>query len=182
MRNSLIEQKILFSNEDCNYIKNLFKDTDFKRSLVTVHNDDIYSDFRTSEEVLIDFSLDKKNIILSKLKDIGIYETPSYFSVLRYDVGQEFKKHRDNAGQQNKTNSNRFKTVVIQLSNENDYDGGELVVYYNRKEVIISKEIGNTIVFDSSLEHKVERVKKGRRYSIVFWTEKPKSGVNNTLI
>lgn len=179
MRNDLIEEKILFSEDECDYIKTLFKDDDFKRSMVISHSGDGgYSNMRTSNGLLLDFNIDKKNIISSKLRDIGIYGKLYTFSVLRYDVGQEFKKHRDNIGTFNK----RFKTVIIQLSSETEYEGGELIIHNNGDEIVASKKLGNTIVFHSSLEHQVEKITSGRRYSIVFWIGKGNLNINNSLI
>lgn len=183
MRNDLIQQKVLFSSQECEYLKSLFNDTDFKRSMVSSRNEfGSYSDNRTSDGIVLPFSVDKKNILSTKLNELEIFGNPYTFSILRYDVGQEFKKHIDNIGPTSQRYEKRFKTIVIQLSSETKYEGGELIINNNGSEVVASKELGNTIVFHSSLEHWVEKVTNGRRYSIVFWVEKEHLNINNTLI
>lgn len=184
MGNNSIEQKVLFTVDECNYLKTLFNDDNFKRSRVSVNNDkdNEYSDVRTSEDIFLTFESDKKNILINKLTDMGIVGIPHSFSVLRYDIGQQFKKHRDNSGSHSKRYDKRFKTVVIQLSDEVDYEGGDLVIYNDGKEMVASKKIGNTIIFHSSLEHELKTLTNGRRYSIVFWLEKEHLNLKHDLI
>ena len=182
MRNDLISQTILFSKEECDYLKTLYNDDDFERSRISSNNKHGgYSSMRTSYGLYLDFKTDERCILSEKLKLIGIIKPPTHFSVLRYDVGQEFKKHKDNIGDSDIRFQKRFKTIVIQLSDKNDYDGGELVIYEGGKEITASSEVGNTIVFHSFMEHEVKKVLKGRRYSIVFWIEKEQLSLNNSL-
>lgn len=184
MGNNSIEQKVLFTVDECKYLKTLFNDDNFKRSRVSLKNDkdNQYSDVRTSEDIFLTFESDKKNVLINKLTDMGIVGIPQSFSVLRYDIGQQFKKHRDNSGSHSKRYDKRFKTVVIQLSNKEEYEGGSLIIYDNDKEVMISNNIGNTIIFDSSLLHEVTKITSGRRYSIVFWLEKENFNLKYDLI
>lgn len=62
--------------------------------------------------------------------------------------------------------STRKLSLSVQLSDPNDYEGGELVLhgYENEKPV---KEIGSVIVFPSYLSHRVNRVTTGERWSLV---------------
>jgi hypothetical protein len=183
MGTNLIEQKILFTKEECEYLKSLFSDGDFKRSQVGDNKSDSeYSSKRTSYDIFLPFGVDTKNVLFNKLKKIGIVETPYSFSVLRYDIGQQFKKHRDNGGAHGKKYEKRYKTVIIQLSNEDEYEGGDLVIYNNNEEVTASKEIGNTIIFHSSLEHELKKLTNGRRYCVVFWLEKENFNLKYDLI
>jgi hypothetical protein len=183
VRNDLVEQKVLFSKQECEYLKTLFNDIDFKKSKINDKNSNIqYSDERTSYDIFLNFEIDTKNILINKLKEIGIKGEFYYFSVLRYDIGQEFKKHTDNIGSPNTPHSKRFKTVIIQLSNENEYEGGDLIIYNNDETITASKQIGNTIIFHSSLEHEVTKLTKGRRYCIVFWLEKKNIDIKHYFI
>jgi PKHD-type hydroxylase len=183
MGSDLIEQKTLFSKEECDYLKTLFSDDDFQRSRITdnkSHGE--YSNTRTSYDIFLPFGVDNKNVLIDKLRENGIYGTVYSFTVLRYDIGQEFKKHRDNGGAHSKRYEKRYKTVIIQLSNEDEYEGGDLVIYNNDEEITASKEIGNTIIFHSSLEHELKKLTKGRRYCIVFWLEKENFKLKYDLI
>jgi len=64
----------------------------------------------------------------------------------------------------------RKLSFSLQLSDENDYDGGELVFLDpNGKEIIQSKKKGTLVIFDSRQFHKVNPVTRGVRHSLVGW-------------
>tara|TARA_R100001460_G_scaffold106934_2_gene155004 strand:- start:619 stop:1260 length:642 start_codon:yes stop_codon:yes gene_type:complete len=67
----------------------------------------------------------------------------------------------------------RKLSFSIQLSSPDDYEGGELILYKNDKEIIAPKEKGTIIFFESDISHKVNEVKKGTRYSLVGWVKGP---------
>jgi predicted 2-oxoglutarate/Fe(II)-dependent dioxygenase YbiX len=172
-------QKKLFNSDECDYFKSLSDDKSFKRSKVTGYNDlDIISKHRTSSESMIQLNNDLSNRILDKLKEFKIKSLPEFFIILKYNKNQEFKRHNDSGLQY----PNRYKTLIIQLSNETDYDGGELCIFHNGKTIISSKEIGNVIMFDSSIDHCANKIKEGIRYSMVFWLLIDNFGLNKTLI
>ena len=62
----------------------------------------------------------------------------------------------------------RKLSCVIQLSDPNDYEGGELILYLPSK-FVVPKKRGTFIVFPSFLPHAVFPVTKGVRYSSVSW-------------
>lgn len=71
------------------------------------------------------------------------------------------------------TEFDRKLSVVVQLSDPNEYEGGELML----KETSIPanfKKRGSVIVFPSYLEHCVTPVTKGTRYSLVSWVCGPR--------
>jgi len=174
-----IEEQILFTKEECDYIKSLWNENDFKPSTITKGDvSNIVSDSRTSDSLFISSSTDEKNLILNKLNILGIKTLPSEINVLRYKKDNEFKLHTDSSS----TYSDRYKTLVIQLSDENDYSGGSLILYEGTKKYEASKKLGNVVMFSSQLEHKAEKIEEGIRYSMVMWLEKTHFGFNNTLI
>jgi PKHD-type hydroxylase len=68
----------------------------------------------------------------------------------------------------------RKLSLTIQLSAPEDYEGGELAIYFNKDAEIMPKELGKMIVFPSYALHEVRPVTKGTRYSLVAWvTGKP---------
>jgi predicted 2-oxoglutarate/Fe(II)-dependent dioxygenase YbiX len=180
MRSDIVEQKILFSKEECDYLKTLFNEDEFVRSDVTYDfKSSEHSKNRTSYGVLIDASKDQKNLIQDRLKLIGVDSKLQSFSVLRYEVGQEFKRHTDNITKFGNKHTHRFKTIVIQLSDEDEYEGGELVIFDSDEKLIISKKLGNVVCFFSHLEHQVNKIISGKRYSIVLWASKEDIISNN---
>jgi predicted 2-oxoglutarate/Fe(II)-dependent dioxygenase YbiX len=64
----------------------------------------------------------------------------------------------------NDINDERVYTVIIQLSEESDYEGGTLIV----GGVDVSKEIGNVVIFKSTDVHEVTKITKGTRKVCVF--------------
>ena len=64
--------------------------------------------------------------------------------------------------------SKRKISIVVQLSDEKDYEGGELLI--NTGQMLVpSKKQGSVILFPSFLMHKVEPLRSGSRYSLVSW-------------
>jgi PKHD-type hydroxylase len=89
---------------------------------------------------------------------------------------QGFYSKHDDCG-----NSSRLENFVdirklsftIQLSNPEDYEGGELVFYNDNQEFNAPKTKGTIIFFQSNILHEVKPVKKGTRYALVSWVQGP---------
>jgi predicted 2-oxoglutarate/Fe(II)-dependent dioxygenase YbiX len=175
---SFIEKK-LFTQDECEYFKSLSNDKLFERSgIIGGNNTIVVSEYRTSTQVVIQINSDLSDIILEKVKDFGIKTLPEYFIILKYDKTQEYKRHNDSALDY----PNRYKTLIIQLSNETDYEGGELCIFHNDEIITSSKEVGNVIMFDSSIDHLANKIKTGIRYSLVFWLSIDNFGLTKSLI
>jgi hypothetical protein len=174
-----IIQKKLFTKNECEYFKSLSNNKVFDRSRITEYtSSNVISEYRTSQEVSILLDIDLSNMILEKIKEFGIKTLPNYFIILKYDKNQEFKKHNDSGVEY----PNRYKTLIIQLSDDIEYKGGELCIFEKDTEVIASKDIGNVIMFDSSIEHCANKIQEGVRYSMVFWLSIDNFGLNKSLI
>jgi predicted 2-oxoglutarate/Fe(II)-dependent dioxygenase YbiX len=175
---SFIEKK-LFTQDECEYFKSLSNDKLFERSgIIGGNNTIVVSEYRTSTQVVVQINSDLSDIILEKVKDFGIKTLPEYFIILKYDKTQEYKRHNDSALDY----PNRYKTLIIQLSNETDYEGGELCIFHNDEIITSSKEVGNVIMFDSSIDHLANKIKTGTRYSLVFWLSIDNFGLTKSLI
>lgn len=68
---------------------------------------------------------------------------------------------------------NRKISLTVQLSDSNDYTGGDLQFMTNRDVRTSPKEKGDVIIFPSYLLHKVNRVNSGTRHSLVLWRHGP---------
>jgi PKHD-type hydroxylase len=91
-----------------------------------------------------------------------------------YSKGEFYNWHVDST--MNNNDIDRKLTCVLQLSDKDDYEGGELQVLhpgYHGMEVA-PKEKGSLIVFDSRLAHRVKPIKSGRRISLVSWAIGPR--------
>jgi predicted 2-oxoglutarate/Fe(II)-dependent dioxygenase YbiX len=83
-------------------------------------------------------------------------------SLHKYSKGDSFTKHID----LNANFPDRRWNLGIQL-NEN-YTGGEYVCYdENNNEIILSKEVGTAIAYNSTTLHEIREIHSGERWSIV---------------
>jgi len=69
--------------------------------------------------------------------------------------------------------SNRKLSITVQLSNPDEYEGGELQFMINQNVFTAPKEPGTAIVFPSFDLHRVTPVTSGCRMSIVGWISGP---------
>lgn len=60
-------------------------------------------------------------------------------------------------------------SVTIQLSEADEYEGGELQFMVGKEPITVPKGKGVTIVFPSYFLHRVTPVTKGKRKSLVVW-------------
>ena len=81
--------------------------------------------------------------------------------------------HQDGIFNNNSTNLNRKLSLTIQLSDPNEYEGGDLEIYWPHPEkgeiLKVPKEKGKIIIFPSYMWHRVTPVTKGIRKSLVWW-------------
>lgn len=68
---------------------------------------------------------------------------------------------------------NRKLSMSLQLSDPNDYEGGELLLHLSNNPTVISKQKGLMVFFPSHTLHEVTPVTKGERYSLVAWIHGP---------
>jgi PKHD-type hydroxylase len=67
----------------------------------------------------------------------------------------------------------RKLSLSVQLSDPNDYKGGEFEMLFGRKPQKIGRERGLTVFFPSYTLHRVKPVTQGTRYSLVAWISGP---------
>jgi len=79
--------------------------------------------------------------------------------------GGYYGKHVDAAG----TVPVRKLSFTLQLSDPNEYEGGDLCLYFNDEPIRVNRKQGFVAVFPSWALHEVEPVTKGTRYSLVVW-------------
>lgn len=116
----------------------------------------------------------KPNRYADKLLDWG--ETQLGFQIKRdgcnlilhkFFEGDYFDKHRDNVKREN-----NFRTYVLGFNLNDDYDGGEYIVYSD-KEKILDKRPGVPYIMKSDQLHEVKPVVKGiRKSALIFLLEK----------
>lgn len=67
----------------------------------------------------------------------------------------------------------RKLSVSVQLSNPDDYEGGDLELKFGGKSDRVTRERGMVTFFPSWTLHRVRPVTKGTRYSLVAWVSGP---------
>ena len=65
--------------------------------------------------------------------------------------------------------SQRKLSICVQLSDPEEYEGGELELFYQADPVVAQKTRGTAVVFPSYTMHRVTPVTKGTRSSLVVW-------------
>ena len=86
------------------------------------------------------------------------------YEIKRYQGGDYFGSHFDNYGALSE-NIDRKLTIVVFLSKENSYGGGELNIF--GKDVKI--EQGSVVAFPSFFPHSVKKITAGERWSVITW-------------
>lgn len=65
-------------------------------------------------------------------------------------------------------------TVIVGLTDKNNYEGGDFVLAGGKKNIIIKLTAGEAIVFPSIALHKVTPVTSGTRNTLVTWLKGPR--------
>lgn len=100
--------------------------------------------------------------------DLNGFTEPLQFTEYNAPSGH-YVKHIDRG----QTIYPRKLSIVLQLSDPNAYEGGNLELHYEDEPIIAPKNIGKLIVFPSFTLHSVTPITKGTRYSLVAWLGGP---------
>lgn len=176
LNGNMFNQEIILTKNECKSIIEM--NNGFTQSKLGTDRVGYVSNIRTSTESKVYTSREVKSILLPKLLKYGVTNLPNKFSILKYEIGQEFKKHRDVGGSPGI--DKRYKTLIIQLSE--NYKGGELVIWDNDDEVVCDTTIGNMILFPSNLYHQAKVLEEGIRYVMVFFLKRKNFGIRKSII
>jgi PKHD-type hydroxylase len=102
---------------------------------------------------------------------------PLQYTVYKSDILGHYKWHRDTFF--TKPNMyDRKLTLVMQLSDSDDYEGGDLILeddfFANKPDPMEMRAKGSIFIFPAFIKHTVTPVTKGIRRSLVAWAEGPK--------
>ena len=112
--------------------------------------------------------------IRKKLDDHAVFQAAAQIRMMgpmmvsRYDVGQEYGLHVDNAFM-GKTRADLSYTLF--LSDADSYEGGALRLELPAGSQAIRLPAGSLILYPSTSLHCVETVTRGQRLAIVGWIE-----------
>jgi PKHD-type hydroxylase len=74
-------------------------------------------------------------------------------------------------------NLGHFSTTIF-LSDPDEYDGGELVLYLDGKEVFFKPKAGRSVTYLTGIGHRVNKVTRGTRLACIFWTKSKWDNLN----
>ncbi len=165
--------KEMFSSEECEKIKALFKDGFDGR--VGAGAGELNKEIRSSELSFFGWSQETAWIYDRLYRFIHACNVSRYnFSIAGFYEQMQlthYKKAGDHYGWHQDIGhgalSVRKLSAVIQLSNPKDYTGGKLE-FAGYKDNIPSDQ-GDLILFPSYMSHRVTPLTKGERWSLVVW-------------
>jgi PKHD-type hydroxylase len=99
--------------------------------------------------------------------------TISEIELLKYKNGNKYEMHQD-VGWHDYPFQRKL-TMIVQLSNSDDYEGGDLIFQYDNTNEVADKirDKGSIIIFPSMMHHAITPITKGERLSLVTWIEGP---------
>ena len=115
-------------------------------------------------------ALERSPLFMSAALPLNVF--PPLFN--RYEGGQLFDNHVDNAIRQVNGTSHRVRTdlsATLFLSSPEEYDGGELAVEDTYGVHSVKLPAGNLILYPSSSLHHVRPVTRGARLASFFWVQ-----------
>lgn len=108
-------------------------------------------------------------------RELGVttteFEEPLRY--LRYAAGGHFSCHVDHFKRVPSWLPVRKLSFTVPLSRREEYDGGDLELFFGLEPTKMPQEPGNVIVFPSFVLHQVNPVTRGVRRSLVGWVLGP---------
>ena len=152
-------------------VKEKFLDTSICQELIDEHEEKVLkgsSVYNKGTYSKYDFPINHS--IHQKLAQVWV-EANDYFgtnidfvepyNIKKYSFGNFYDYHTDHFT----SKLDRRLSMVVQLSNSNDYGGGDLQVI----DKSVTREIGSVIIFPSYYRHKVSQVGFGERWVLIGW-------------
>jgi predicted 2-oxoglutarate/Fe(II)-dependent dioxygenase YbiX len=137
-----------------------------------------YNFYKTFPYLMDRIKNELENNDVFNIKGFTIDLTSELIQFTEYKPGEFYGWHTDIDEYQT---NNRYCSMVIQLNNE--YEGGKLQLKDNENVINMEPGKGNLFIFKSDILHQVNKVTKGKRYSLVSWMHlKPIPNFKKTLI
>ena len=116
--------------------------------------------------------VDKAVLINNKVWNFDLFSADIPIQYVEYD--EEYNGHYDwNLDIGNTHNSKRKLSISIQLSDDNEYQGGNLLFFNSTTQLKACRKKGYMTLFPSYLLHKVNPVTRGKRKALVLWITGP---------
>jgi len=124
---------------------------------------------------------DNLHWVYQRLTDIIVPLNKDFFKFDLYGIneGLQFTNYKAPSGKYGKhidrtmNMAVRKLSVSIQLTNPDEYEGGDLCIYDGDRAEKMDKKQGTLVMFPSYVLHEVTPVTKGERNSLVTWVTGP---------
>jgi len=162
-----------FSKEECQKIINIAKD----KGLIKGTTKGVTKDVRDSKVSWL-YPVDGIDWVFRRVTDITLNLNERFFKfdLFGLNEGFQFTNYEAPSGKYGKhvdraiNSPVRKLSISIQLTNPEEYEGGELKLYDGEEEgIVMDKAQGTLIIFPSYVLHEVIPITKGTRNSLVTW-------------
>ena len=160
-----------FSKEECQTIINIAKNKGLIKGKTKEE-----SDVRDSKISWL-YPVDNMDWVFRRVTDITLNLNERFFKfdLFGLNEGFQFTNYEAPSGKYGKHVDRlinfpvRKLSISVQLTNPEEYEGGELYLYDEDKGTLMDKTQGTLIIFPSYVLHEVMPVTKGERNSLVTW-------------
>ena len=176
----LLQVPKVLSPEQVTQFRQLLDQTDWADGRVTAgyqsaqskHNQQLPEESPVAQQLgeIILGALQRSPLFLSAALPLKVF--PPLFN--RYEGGQSFGSHVDNAIRQVKGTPHRIRTdlsATLFLSSPDEYDGGELVIEDTYGLHSVKLAAGDLVLYPASSLHLVRPVTRGARTASFFWIQ-----------
>lgn len=166
----------LFLPHEIERINALWSDSESVGAVMSSGGPEYKQELRKSDVHFIHHNEDSR-WIYDKLAGVVLQCNAQYFGfdlsgfeeslqLAKYGVDDYFQWHMDFGPNEI---SHRKLSVTVQLTDPDEYEGGDLLFRINDREEKAPRTRGTVVVFPSFIHHKVTSVTRGQRRSIVAW-------------
>jgi PKHD-type hydroxylase len=167
----------VFSKEECEKIVEIGKSYSLKTALTIEEMQTGNSSGIRDSNVAWLNPCGELDFVYRKLTDVVLSLNSSYFNfhLTGFTESLQFTEYKSPGGfyghHVDKIYGGRLRklSIVVQLSDEADYEGGDLEMLDNYKPEKLSRKQGTLLAFPSYTSHQVTPLTSGTRYSLVGW-------------
>jgi len=172
------EHKELFTAEECDRIISLWDDSESQESKIWTEGKSKINPLRKGKiqwlkpwDEKVGWITERLLPSLWELNDLqygfNLDGFTNYFQLTKYDGGDGYGQHIDIG---DGLSRKRKLSFTVQLSNGDDYQGGDLEFDMFPKAC---KDKGSITVFPSFFSHSVSTIRQGQRWALVGWVSGP---------
>jgi hypothetical protein len=166
----LLYNGVILTKDDCDYllsIDNNFRKSSLRDNLHGVIRDDVYNDNKRkstqlSGQILKGDRIYKKIEEIVNNTDFKLTGDYLWYDVIKYKKDDFIFKHQDR-------DENRFMICAVQLSDTDDYSGGDFKYWIGDTENVLNRNKGYGILFKPDMYHEVTKIEDGERHSFIIF-------------